>query len=371
MPYCAPQILYPTWSHGYLPRLSVHLDSCTTTWSLWINYHPKSETKRPPPTSAMRENITTLPTEVTEEITSYMSYSDIAALARTSKRLCLVAASKLRGFIPPLTAQRMRMCIQHLASDSQRAAEILEIHLPKLMRREERRKPSPWRFDSISGVLSAAIERVLPLPFVPVETYFELGAVFKDALRNMTNLRVLVVHSLQYSEILDENIIIPSLREIFVHPGAESWHLWRWATRQDSLTTLQCCWSDPNHTTWWFSGPTYHGLVIFANLETLITDPEGAAELLPKSAVSDLTIQFISNPPSLSMYSDRKPPFLEEIVCSNQRAPLHRITLAGVMTGVYSVLKELRYRDSLPPRVRLFFVLEQGMSERDLVRQSP
>ena len=81
----------------------------------------------------MREGITTLPTEVIEELMSYMSYGDISALARTSKRLWQVAGPRSRAFIPLLTSERMRRCIQCLAGDPQRATQILEMHLPSLM----------------------------------------------------------------------------------------------------------------------------------------------------------------------------------------------------------------------------------------------
>jgi F-box domain len=327
----------------------------------------------------MQETITTLPTEVIEEFMSYMAYSDIAALARTSKRLYLVAAPRLRGVIPLLTAERMRVCIQSLATNPQKAAEILEIHISKLMRREGRQKPSPRRF-TVPDLLIAALERVLPLPFVPVETYLELGRIFRDALRNMTSLRTLVIHLRQRYDVWHGCVIIPSLREMFVHPGAGSWYLWEWTTRQPNLTILQYCWKDIIQSCWWLPGPPYHGPLIFSDLQTLITDPEGAAELLPKCAVSDLTIQSLSEPSSFcvhpihvanSHWADYKPPSLYETVRSNQRAPLRRITLSGTVDGICSVLKELQCRDSLPPCVRVFFDLENWKSERDLVRQSP
>jgi hypothetical protein len=324
----------------------------------------------------MRENITTLPTEVIEEIMSYISYSDISALAQTSKRFFQVAAPRLRSVIPLLTGERMRRCIQCLANDPQRATQILEIHLPKVI---PRRKPLPWYLNFIDRFLIAAVERVFPLTFVPIETYRELGRVFNDALCNMTRLRVLAIHSRQDREIWESPVIIPSLREIFVYPGAESWFLWRWAVRQHSLVTLRNCWKHPDQPWWNPSGPTYRGPLVFADLQILITDPEGATEIVPKSVVSDLTIQGLSKPSNFSEYpihvayshwADYKPPFLYEIVRSNERTPLRRIALSGTVDGICCVLQELQSRRSLPPRVRIFFDLENETSQRDLVRQT-
>jgi hypothetical protein len=328
----------------------------------------------------MRENITTLPTEVIYEIVSYFSYNDIAALAQTSKRLWQVAGSRLHSVIPLLAPEKIRRYIQYLADNPQRATQTLEIHLPKLMPREERRKPSPWSFDSVHGFLITTLERVVPLPFVPVETYPELGRVFKDALRNMTHLRTLAVHSHQHGEIWDNHVIIPSLREIFVYPGAESPSLWLWTTQQDSLTTLWNCWQGAQWWPWWPPSPPACGSTVFPKLRTLITNPTGVAELLPKSTVSDLTIHGLQQPSNLNVHpvltrrshpADDTPSFLPKIVRSNKRTPLRRITLAGTLDRICYILRVLQLRDSLPPHVRLFFELENGNSERDLVRPSP
>ena len=307
---------------------------------------------------------------------SYSSYSDIAALAQTSRRLSRVAAPRLRSFIPLLTGERMRRCIQRLADDPQRATQIIELHLPRLV---PRRKPLPWCFNFIDKFLTATLDRVATLTFIPRESYPELGRIFNDALCNMTHLRVLAVHSCQHNKIWESSVIIPSLREIFVYPGAESWYLWYWAVRHRNLVTLRNCWIHPDQPWWNPSGPTYHGPLIFADLQTLITDPEGATEILPKSIVSDLTIQGLSEPSIFSEYSihvanshwaDYKPPFLYEIVRSNERTPLHRISLSGKVDSICCALQELESRHSLPPRVRIFFDLENGKSQRDLVRQT-
>lgn len=325
----------------------------------------------------MREGITTLPTELLEEILSYIPYSDIYSLARTSKRLWRVAAPRIPSVVPFLTSRRIRICIQHLAEHPQRAGQILEFHLPKLI---PRRKPFPWYFNIIDRFLVTTIERVVPLPFIPIETYPELRRVFHHALCNMTNLRVLVIHSSQHYEIWGHcNIIVPSLREIFVYPGAESWRFWHWAMEQRSLTTLRNCWKHANQPYWYQSGPKYRGPLVYPGLQTLITDPEGATEILPRSVVSDLTIQNLSRPFSFSEYSthvpyshwaDQIPPILYDIVRSNERTPLRRITLSGTVDAICTVLRELQSRDSLPPHVRVFFELEHKKSERELVRLS-
>ena len=362
----------------------VYVAACACHMRLHLDYSTKPSDLNPvgsafaPSTSTMREGITTLPTEVIEEIMSYISYHDISALAETSKRLWLVATPRLQSVVPLLTSRRMRTCIQHLADNPQRAIQILEIHLPKLI---PRRNPFPWYFNVIDRFLIATIERVVPLPFFPVETYPELRRVFDGALSNMTSLRVLAVHSRQDRKIWEYcSIVIPSLREIFVYPEAESWFLWHWAMQQRSLTTLRNCWKHADQPSWHPSGPTYRGPVVFPNLQTLITDPEGATEILPKSVVSDLTIQGLSKPLSFSEYPDHvmyshwadyKPPILYDIVRSNERTPLRCMTLSGTVDSICSVLRELQSRDSLPPRVRVFFELEHEISERDLVRSSP
>jgi hypothetical protein len=321
----------------------------------------------------MRESITTLPTEIIEEIMSCITFRDIAALAQTSKRLRQVAAPRLCSFIPLLTARGIRRCIQCLAENPQRASQVLEVHLPKLVPGP---KPPRWCFSFIARFLIATLDGVAPLPFFPVQTYAELSSAFNGALCNLAHLRVLVVHSVQHHEIWDNHTIIPSLRELFVYPGAESWRLWRWAMRQHSLATLRNCWNRPY---WQVMGPTHCSPLVFVDLQTLITDPEGAAELLPKSMVSDLTIQNLSQPSVFSVCPIPvafscpvgwvyEPPFLYEIVRSNKRIPLCRITLSGRMDGIHSVLKELQLRDSLPPHVRVF--LEHDRFKRDLVRPS-
>ena len=322
----------------------------------------------------MQESITTLPTEVIEEIISYISYNDITALAQTSKRLWQVASPRLRSIIPLLASEKIRRYIQRLADDPQRAIQAREIHLPQLLPREEQRKPSPWRFDSVSGFFITFLEHVVPLPFVPVETYPELGRTFKDALQNMTHLRTLTVHSRQHGEIWDNHVVMPSLREIFVLPDAESPYLWRWTMRQHNLITLWNRWHSTQLWSWWPSIPPACGPTAFPKLQTLITDPVGVVELLPKSIVSDLTIHglpLVNPDQTASFYSgDDIPPFLHKIVRSNKRTPLRRITLSGEMDRICYILQVLQIRDSLPPHVRLFFQLKDWQSELDVVSPS-
>jgi len=310
---------------------------------------------------------------------SYISYSDIAALAQTSKRLCHVASPRLHAVIPPLASQKIRRYIQCIADDPQRATQTREIHLPKLMPREERRKPSAWRFDSASGFFITALERVVPLPFVPVETYLELGRVFKAALLNMTHLRTLAVHSRQHGEIWDNYVTMPSLREIFVYPGAESPYLWRWTMRQHSLIILQNCWPGVQSSSWWPYGPPDCGPVAFPKLQTLITNAVSVNELLPKITVSGLTMHGLAQLSNISVHAvqitnshwvDAVPSFLHKIDHSHKRAPLRRITLSGKLDCICYILQVLQFRDSLPPHVRLVFELEQWMSEQALVSSS-
>ena len=307
----------------------------------------------------MQESITTLPTEVIEEVMSYMSRNDIASLAQVSRRLWRVSATRLRSVIPPLTSKKMRICIQHLAGDPQRVAQTLEIHLSELVPREERRKPSPWRFNSIRGPFVAALERMVPLPFVPVENYVQLGRIFEGALHNMAHLRTLVVHSRQHVDIWMNQIIIPSLCEIFVHPGAETPFLWQWAMRQDSITTLRNCWHHPLWSPRMPSSPPIRRPAVFPKLQILITNPIGACEILPKSIVTDLTVHSI--PIRQYMYW---------IGHGIKRPPLRRITLSGAVEGICSTILLLQSKDSLPSHVRVFFERENRTSEPDLVRSS-
>ncbi len=322
----------------------------------------------------MRESITTLPTEIIEEIMSYISYSDINALAQTSKRLCQVASPRLHSVIPLLASQKIRKYIQRLADDPQRATQTLEIHLPQLLPREERLKPSPWRFDSVSGFLTTSLERVVPLPFFPVETYLDLGHTFKDAIQNMTRLRTLTVHSRQRGEIWDNNIVMPSLRELFVYPDAESPYLWHWTMRQHNLITLRNCWHGGHISSWWSPFPPACDSTAFPNLQTLITDPAGVVELLPKSAVSDLAIHGLPHLYPFQLINlhpaDDIPQYLHKIGRSNKRTPLRRITLSGPLDRSCYVLQVLQFLDSLPPHVRLFSAPEDGQSEQALVSPS-
>lgn len=317
----------------------------------------------------MRESITTLPTEVIDEIISYISYRDINALAQTSKRLWQVASPRLHSVIPILASQKIRKYIQRLADDPQRATQTLEIHLPQLLPREERLKPSPWRFDSVSGFLTSSLHRVVPLPFFPVETYPELGRIFRDALQNMTHLRTLTVHSRQHGEIWNNHVVMPSLREIIVYPDAQSPYLWHWTMRQYNLTTLRNCWYGDQMSSWWSPFPPACDSAAFPDLRTLITDPVGVAELLPKSTVSDLAIYGLPDQPMGLHPADNIPAYLHEISCSNKRTPLRRITLLGPLDRSCYILQVLQSLDSLPPHVRLFSAPEYGQS-MDLVSPS-
>jgi len=313
----------------------------------------------------MRESIITLPTEVIEEIISYIPYNEVAPLAQTSKRLWEVASPRLFSVIPLLASEKIRRYIQRLADDPQRAAQTREIHLPQLKPREERRKPSPWHFNTAPGFFFSVLEHVVPLPFVPVETYRELGRTFKDALLNMTHLRTLVVHSRQHGEIWDNYVVIPSLREIFVYPAAETPYLWSWIMRQHSLTTLRNCWHDAQFPQ--PARPPACGPTALPKLRTLITDPEGVDELLLNSIVSDLTIHSLQDQTTTS--PGDTPPFLRKIVRSNKRTPLQRITLSGKLARICFILQVLQFRDSVPPHVRLFITLRME-SEQDLVSPS-
>jgi len=299
---------------------------------------------------------------------SYISHDDIAALASTSKRLWQVSSPRLRSVIPLFASEKARRCIQYLADNPQRATQTLEIHLSKLVPREERRKPSAWRFNSIRGFFIAAKDRVVPPPFVPVEKYPALGRVFETALRNMTHLRILAVHSYQHVDIWANQVIIPSLRAIFVHPAATSPTLWQWVMRQHSLTTLRSCWYDPPWSLRLPSSPPIRRPSVFPDLHTLITNPVGATEILHKSSVSDLIVHGLTAPSNFNVYPVR---VLHEIVRSNKHTPLRRITLSGTLGGICYILPLLHSQDSLPPHVRLFFELENRTSERDLVRSFP
>jgi hypothetical protein len=323
----------------------------------------------------MRESIITLPTEVLEEIISYISYDDIAALAQTSKRLWQIASPKIHSVIPLLASQRIRRYVQRLSDDPQRATHILETHLPQLMPREERRKPSPWSFDTVLEFLTTALERAIPLPFVAVESYAELGRTFENALLNMTHLRILVVHSRQHGEIWDNDVVIPSLRKIYVYPKAETPYLWRWTMRQNNLTTLRNCWHDNQFAQWWPPSPPSPpacGPTAFPKLQTLITNPVGVDELIYKTIVSDLTIHTLPpvHPDQPTTSTGDTPPFLHKLVRSNKRTPLRRITLSGTLDRICFILQVLQFRDSLPPHVRLFFEQDIWQSERNPVSPS-
>jgi hypothetical protein len=171
--------------------------------------------------------------------------------------------------------------------------------------------------------------RSIPLPFVPVEPYPELGRIFNDAL---CHLRTLSVHSAQHDGIWNDiwnNI--SSLREIFVYPGAELWYLWQWAMRQYSLMTLGNCWKHSSQPWWNPSGPTYRGPLVFADLQTLITDTDGATELLPKSVVVELIIQNIPQPSSFSEYSIHVAHYVSARgPCRYAPWPVHRLFLTSI-----------------------------------------
>jgi hypothetical protein len=315
----------------------------------------------------LRESLTTLPTELFEEIISYISYNDVAALAHTSKRLWHVTGSRVtRSVVPLLTSEDMRRCIHLLAGDPQMASRILEFHLVGFF---PRRKLPRWCSSSIGRPLIATLDQLAPLPSIPVEPVIR---DFNGALRNMTHLHTLVIHSFQSYRIWHRTIFIPSLRELLVYPGAESWDLMIWALRQENLTTLQHYWKHPYHPYWDLSYVISSGL---STLQTLITNPGGAGQFLPLRSVSDLTIHNVPQPSTIIIntkdFSRRHyaSHFWYPIVQSNMVVPLRRITLSGRVDGICSALRSLQIHHSLPPHVRVFF--EKSLPNLGVVRLSP
>jgi hypothetical protein len=315
----------------------------------------------------LRENLTTLPTELIEEIVSYISYSDVAALAHTSKRLWQVTGARVTpSVVPRLSSKDMRRCIHCLPDNPQSASRILEFHLAGFF--PQRNLPR-WCFSSIGRPLITTLDRLAPLPSIPVEPVVR---DFCGALHSMAHLRTLVIHSFQRDHIWDRTIFIPSLRKLLVYPGAESWNLMLWAMRQENLTTLQHYWKRPYHP---YRDSRYFVSSGLNALQTLITDPGGAGQFLSLLTVSDLTIHDIPQPSSVTKntkYFTRRNyalHFWYPIIHSNRVAPLRRITLSGSVEGMCSALQSLQTHDSLPPHVRVFF--GKWLPKLGVVRSSP
>jgi hypothetical protein len=315
----------------------------------------------------LRESLMTLPTELIEEIVSYISYSDVAALAHTSKRLWQVTGSRItRSVVPRFSSADMRRCIHCLAGNPQMASRILEVHLVGFF--PQRNLPR-WCFSSIGRPLITTLDRLAPLPSIPIET---LTRDFGQALRSMTHLHTLVIHSFQRDHIWDRTIFIPSLRKLLVYPGAESWNLMLWAMRQKNLTTLQHYWTYPYHI---YSDSRHIVSSDVKTLQTLITDPGGANQFLFLLTVSDLTIHDVPQPSSVTInakYSTRwnyPLHFWYPIIRSNRVAPLRRITLSGRVDGICDALQSLQTRHSVPPHVRVFF--GKWLPKLGVVRSSP
>jgi hypothetical protein len=225
-----------------------------------------------------------------------------------------------------------------------------------------------WCSGSIGRPLIATLDRLALLPSIPVDT---LTRDCGQALRTMTHLHTLVIHSLQPYHMWYRAILIPSLRELFVYPGAESWELMLFALRQENLTTLQHYWERPHHPYWDLKYIISSGL---KTLQTLITDPGGAGQFLPIRNVSDLIIHKIPQPSTVILNTKdfarrhHASHFWDPIV-SNMVAPLRRITLSGRVDGICSALQSLQTHHSLPPHVRVFF--DKLLPKLSLVRSSP
>jgi hypothetical protein len=247
------------------------------------------------------------------------------------------------------------------------ASRILEFHLVGFF---PRRKLPRWCSSSIGRPLIATLDQLAPLPSIPVEPVIR---DFNGALRNMTHLHTLVIHSFQSYRIWHRTIFIPSLRELLVYPGAESWYLMIWALRQENLTTLQHYWKHPFHP-YWESRTTIPSHL--NGLQTLITDLVGAALFLPLHTVSDLTIHNVPQPSNVTinnedffLWPDPSHFWYSIVIHRNRVAPLRRITLSGRVDGICSTLQGLQTHHSLPPHVRVFF--GKWLPKLGVVRSSP
>ena len=322
-----------------------------------------------------------LPVELQEQILDYLSRQDLLSLAQTCKVVSLVASARLRAIVPTLDPASFTRCIRVLMADPARAAEIIELNIPKCELREKRFaqfQPVSRRstfFASLKSTIrksrsppAVSIDHETP-PSDPCDT--PLGPFdFFHALTNLTRLRKLVIHAPQNALLWTIPVVIATLREIDAHIGAESTPMLGWISYQPSINTLRVHCNGNKLREYRVHPPNS---IFFPSLSFLTSNAEGASILLPESVVEDLHIEGLEYNKELPQASEgvarlQRPSLVRAMKDSCERTPLRRLTLTGDTIGIFKCLKALAEGGVSLSHVRMILFGEITESIQILVR---
>jgi len=329
-----------------------------------------TETKQ----SFMNLTMLNLPVELQEQILDYLSRQDLLSLAQTCKSLSVVASARLRSIVPELDSAGFTRCIRVLMADSPRAAEIRELSIAKWDFKEEPFAPliqPPSRRSSFLATLKSTIRKsrspsvisldhdhiILPCdppspPLSPID--------FFQALTNMTRLRKLVIHAPQNALLWTTPVVVVTLREIYVHIGAESNPMLGWISYQTRINTLRVHCNGNKLREYRVHPPNS---IFFPSLSFLTTNAEGASILLPESVVKDLHIEGLEDMARLERSS-----LVMAIRDSCEQTSLRRLTLTGHIIDIFECLKTLGEVGVSLSHIRLVLCGEITESIQSLVR---
>jgi hypothetical protein len=292
-----------------------------------------------------------LPVELQEQILDYLSRQDLLSLAQTCKSVSFVARARLRAIVPTLDSAAFTRCIRVLMADSERAAEILELNIAKCEFKEKRLaqlQPPPRRSTLLSTLKSTIRRSHSPsvvsidhstIPCGPRDT--PLGPLdFFQAFANLTRLRKLVIHAPQNALLWTIPFVVVTLREIYVHIGAESTPMMGWISYQPSINTLRVHCNGNKLREYRVNPPS---AIFFPSLSFLASNAEGALILLPESVVEDLHIEDLYYNKELprAPAGGAQPSLVREMRDSCKRTPLRRLTMTGDTIGIFKCLKLL------------------------------
>jgi hypothetical protein len=325
-----------------------------------------------------------LPFELQDQIHDYLDHQDLLSLALSCKSLAFVACARLRTIIPELDSSAFARCIHVLATDPVRAAEVLEINITKYESIDKEEplalsQPPPQRSPLIA-TLEAIISK-LRSPRTNLGDHSTLSCGpplnapdgpldFAQAFTNLTRLRKLVIHRPQNPLLWVNPFVVVTLREIYVHTGAESTPLLGWISSQTHITTLRV------HNTWnrmRSSRDSPPDSIFFPSLSTLITNPEGS-DVLPESVVEDLHIEgvifLLVFPWATGSLERVKGSLLIRMISEScKRTALRRFTLTGNSASIFGCLKALAGVGVLLSHIRIVLYYATTMSDGILVRR--
>ena len=324
-----------------------------------------------------------LPVELHEQIFDYLSRQDVLSLAQTCKSLGVVASARLRTIIPELDVSAFTRCIRVLAADPARAAEVLELNIAKCELKGEAVAlvlQPPLRRYSLIATLRATILKTRSPPTIPIEINTlpcdptcgsPRGPLdFSHAFTNLTRLRKLVIHAPQNPLLWMSPVVVVTLREIYVHSGAESTPLLSWISYQPHIHTLRVHCNGNRLRQYRVSPPNS---MFFPSLSHLTINLEATSILLPECMVKDLNIEGLKDDAWLTWAlheSGTRPEGLSPIKAMSdhcKRTPLRCLTMTGETIGIFKCLRALGGEGVFLSHVRVVLSDQSTESTRILV----